>query len=722
MTYRFFRIEREVGNIAIVCFDRPDKEMNVLSIAVCHELNSILDTLESDPSVEGLVLISGKKDFIAGADIADIQSFKTADEAKAGAKQLQDLFGRFSRFRVPTVAAIHGACMGGGLELSLACNWRIATDDPRTKLALPEIQLGLIPGAGGTQRLPRLIGIQAALDMILTGKRIAGKKALKLGLVDKCVPPHLLREQAVMLAQKSRKPVKRMPELDPLRFSKDLPRWATEGNLIGRKVMAKKAREMVDQKTKGFYPASYKALEAVFDGFETSLEKGLDLESDLFGQLAMTRESQSLTHLFHATTKTKKNPYEDATKKVFGKEKLKTIGVIGAGFMGAGIATVAADRGIRTLLSDPNKDSVSRCMKHVKDFFRKQHEKRKIKAFEANQKVAHVSPALSTQGFSNCDIAIEAVFEDVGLKRKILANLESSAPENFIFASNTSAIPISEIAAEAKHPDRVIGLHFFSPVEKMPLLEIVVTPQTADWVTGRSFEFGQALGKQIIIVKDSPGFYTTRALAFFLAEAASLLAEGAQIERIDKALTDFGFPVGPITLIDEVGIDVGLHVLNTMEASFPERISRPEQLKAIADSGRLGRKNSRGFYLYQNGKKGAPDNSIYEFIQATKPKEAHALDEMATRCVLAFVNESARCLEEGVLGHAYDGDVGAVFGLGFPPFWGGPFKYVDHVGAKTVVDRLRSLEKDLGERFKPARILLEHAEGNKPFFADEPRT
>jgi len=716
----FWRIEREVGNVAVLTLDTKDKDVNVLSEKVLRQLNEILDSFEGDTSLAGVVITSAKKDFIVGADITEITAMKTAEIATNGARQMQAVLQKIANLKVPTVAAINGQALGGGLELALACTWRVVTGDARTKLGLPEIQLGIIPGGGGTQRLPRLIGIQAALDLILTGKRVAGKKAEKIGLADACVPMQLLREQAVLYAHKRRSEHHHgLADIKPGNLASDLPKWATEGNLLGRKLIYKKAKEMVQAKTHGHYPASFMALEAVFEGFELSLVKGLELEADLFGQLVITRESHSLVHLFHATTSIKKHRFKDAGRERFGQNKVESIGVIGAGFMGAGIATVAIERGIRVRLADPNKDSIGRALKHSRDYFQKKLDRRRIKSFEVGQKLGHLSPGLSTAGLNKTDIVIEAVFEDLRLKQKLLKQVEERAGEDFIFASNTSALPIAQIAAEAKHPERVIGMHFFSPVEKMPLLEVVITDATADWVTARTVELGQELGKQVIIVKDGPGFYTTRALSFLLNEGSLILEEGTSVEAIDKAMIDFGFPVGPIALIDEVGIDVGIHVLETIAGAFPSRLVPPKGLGAIADSGRLGRKNNKGFYLYENGKKGRPDPAVTDLIRTSTTGKKSTAEEIVERCLLVFVNESIRCLEEGILASAYDGDVGAVFGLGFPPFWGGPFKYADHVGAGELVSRLQKLEDLYGARFKPAELLVKYAAAGQRFFPDE---
>ena len=370
-------------------------------------------------------------------------------------------------------------------------------------------------------------------------------------------------------------------------------------------------------------------------------------------------------------------------------------------------------------MSDPSEKSIQNAMLSGYKYFEKKAKRKRIKPFQATQKLAHISPGLTTEGFASTDVVIEAVFENLELKQKLLAEFDSYANEDQVFASNTSALPIADIAKNTSNPERVLGMHFFSPVEKMPLLELVTTDKTADWATSRAFDLGSTMGKQTIVVKDSPGFYTTRALAFFLTEACLCINEGAKIETVDKSLTDFGFPVGPMTLLDEVGIDVGAHILETMQAAFSDRFVLPNGMEKIQESGRLGRKNGKGFYKYENGKKVGVDNSIYSLISTESSKQKPDSNEIVDRLLLLFINESVKCLEEGVLDSAYDGDVGAVFGLGFPPIWGGPFKYVDHVGAKSVVSRLEELESKYGVRFAPAKLLKTYSEESKLFFADE---
>jgi 3-hydroxyacyl-CoA dehydrogenase/enoyl-CoA hydratase/3-hydroxybutyryl-CoA epimerase len=703
--------EATENGVRILTFNRDDKDANTLGVPVMRELSDLLDGIKGDASVRGLILISGKRDqFIAGADIEDIQTFKSALDAESGSKAMQEVFDKISQLGKPSVAAINGACLGGGLELSLACTWRIATTDEKTKLGLPEIQLGFIPGAGGTQRLPRLIGIAAALDMILTAKRVEGSKALKMGLVDACVPAQILLEEAKKLAQKSRSTTS---------IKRSVTQVALEGNLIGRRFMAMKARETVTKKTKGHYPASFKALDAVFLGYETSLKKGLALEARFFGELTQTPESKALVHLFHASNAVKKHPYRDAGKERFGSSvKVSSIGVVGGGFMGAGITTVCADRGIRVAVSDPNKESLAKLLKNARDFFQKKVQRRRLKAFEADSKVAQIAPQLSPSGFNKVDVVIESVVENLDVKKKILASVEKDSHKDWIFATNTSALPLRLIASDSTQPERVIGMHFFSPVEKMPLLEVVIAEKTAPWVVARIVELGQQMGKTIITVKDSPGFYVNRALAFYLAEAATMVGEGLAIDYLDETLADFGWPVGPMNLIDEVGLDIGMHVLKTMENAWPDRFKTPPQFSAIAASGRLGRKNGKGFYLYPNGKRGSVDHEIYALIK-TSPRRDLPKDEMIDRCVLGYINESLLCLEEGVIPSPNEGDIGSVFGVGFPPFRGGPFKYIDQCGAAHVLDRMKKLQSNYGPRFTPAKTLEQMASSGKKFFEAE---
>lgn len=715
---KHFQLEITDKKIAVLTFKNTSIEMNVLSEEVLRELDTFLDDLRGNKEVKGLVMISGRPDqFIVGASIEEIATFTSENQAANGATAMQAIYNKLDALGIPTVAAINGNCLGGGLEMALACRWRIVSDEGNTQLALPEIQLGLIPGAGGTQRLPRLIGIQPALDMILTGRRVPGKKAVKLGLADLMVPKTQLLSAALDYATKKRSSHNSSANSG---LKNEIMRWALEGNPLGRSTIYSVAKKSVDEKTKGHYPASYSALKAVFDGIGKSLNDGLKLEAKLFGELAMTKASQSLIHLFNATTALKKNPYKNDVKKRFQDQALSTVGVVGAGFMGSGIANVCSDKKLKVLLSDPNKESNAKALASARKYFGKKLEQKRMQSFEVSQALARISPSLSPLGLERTDVTIEAAPEILDLKQKILLGLEANAGPNWVFASNTSAIPLNEIARVSKDPSRVVGMHFFSPVEKMPLLEIVKTDQSAPWAIGRAFDLGVAMGKTMIIVNDGPGFYTTRALAFFLAEAAELLLEGNTIEDIDSALVNFGFPVGPLALIDEVGLDVGAHVLETIEAAFPDRLRKIPGFDGILKSGRLGRKNGQGFYRYEDGKKLGPDESILEHLKIQKKATKLSAEEICDRCLYVFINETAHCLEEGILASPFDGDVGAVFGLGYPPFWGGPLKTIDLLGSKNVLEKLKELESKCGKRYAPAEPIRKAAESHALFFPNEP--
>ena len=711
---------KDKNNIVTLTFNRTHGKENAVGSKFLAHLGEELEFIAKDPEINGLIFTSKKLDFISGYAIDELNQIENSEDAIAFVQKFQKICDKITNLSIPTIAAINGPCLGCGLDIALACSWRICTNDPLTKLGFPEINLGLIPGGGGTYRLPQIIGLQAALDMILTGRKVSGKKALKSNLVDACVPPALLLDFAKQFAQKPRK--RRGSGIGgSSNLSKDLPKWAIEGNPIGRKVMYKKTRDIVDEKTKGFYPASYKALEAIFDGYEIPPKEAGKLASKLFGELLLTRQSQGLLHLTKAEQNTGLHQYQDADQERFAKQDLKSVGVVGAGQMGTGICTVCADKDLRVCIADPSKEAIGRALKFARNFFSKKVDRRKMQTFELQKKMAHISPGLECNNYQNCDLVVEAVFEDLELKQKTLQELEEKAGEDWIFASNTSAIPIKKIAQVAHRPERVIGMHFFAPVEKMPLLEVIVTEETADWATARVIKLGQKLGKHVIVVKDSPGFYTTRTLTYYLAEALKILSEGSSVETIDKAATDFGFPVGPLALIDDIGIDVTLHVLKTVGEGFDEALMGIDILETISHSGRLGRKNKKGFYLYQEDSRTVVDPDIYKLCkQNASNKKPHENDEIIERCLMIFVNESVSCLEEHILAKASDGDIGAVYGLGFPPFWGGPFKYIDFLGAHHVVEVLNRLSEKDGKRFKPATLLKEYAIENKKFFPDEP--
>ena len=711
---------KDKNNIVTFTFRQDHNKAQMLGHRFLKALSDELDSVLNDSEVSGIIFTGENQCFLSGYELAELSQIKNSEDAKAFIQLFQKVCDKISGLEIPSVAAIAGSCLGPGLDIALACTWRVCTNHPITEMGFPEISLGLIPGGGGTHRLPQIIGLQAALDMILTGRKVSGKKALKSSLVDACVPHNRLIHFASQYAQKPKK--RRGASISSSsNLSKDLPKWAIEGNPIGRKVMYKKTRDIVDEKTKGFYPASYKALEATFDGYEISHKEAGKLAAKLFGELLLTRQSQALLHLNIAEQTTGLKQFVDADRERFSDEDLQCIGVVGAGQMGTGICTICADIDLRVCIADPSKEAIGRALKFARNFFSKKVDRRKMQTFELQKKMAHISPGLESHGYQNCDLVVEAVFEDLLLKQKTLQELEQNAGEDWIFASNTSAIPIKKIAAVAQRPERVIGMHFFAPVEKMPLLEVIITEETADWATARVIKLGKQLGKHVIVVKDSPGFYTTRTLAYFLAEALKILSEGSSVDGIDKAATDFGFPTGPLALIDEIGIDVTLHVLKTVGEGINDELMGIDILERVSHSGRLGRKNKKGFYLYQDDARTGVDPDIYKLCQqGVSEKKPHENDEIIERCLMIFVNESVSCLEECILTKASDGDIGAVYGLGFPPFWGGPFKYIDFLGAHQVVEVLNKLAERYGTRFSPATLLKEYAIENKKFFPNEP--
>jgi 3-hydroxyacyl-CoA dehydrogenase/enoyl-CoA hydratase/3-hydroxybutyryl-CoA epimerase len=701
--------------IAVVRIDLPGEPVNKINRALKDEMHALLDRLDGDPSVRAAVLISGKPDtFIAGADIEEFTQIQDAADAERMSRDGQALVEQFEKSRIPFVAAIHGACMGGGLETALACAWRIATDHPKTILALPEVQLGLIPGAGGTQRLPRLIGARAALDMILTGKNVRAKKALQIGLVDEMVHPAILERVAVERARDLAEGRRKRE-----RKGRGAAGLVLDDNPIGRGIVFRKAREATLAKTRGNMPAPMAAIDAVEAGYSKGNAAGYREEARLFGEMAVTEASKQLVFLFFATTALKKDtglpPGHEAAPRPITK-----LGILGAGFMGAGIASVAVQQGTLVRIKDADWQRIARGVAAVNDVIRERLRKRQITKVQYGDMMALVGGTVDYSGFASCDLVIEAVFEDLAVKQTVLREVESVMRADAIFATNTSTIPIARIAEASVRPERVLGMHFFSPVHKMPLLEVIVTPHTADEVTATTVAYGRRLGKTVIVVQDGPGFYVNRILSPYVNEAGRLLDEGVGIDAIDRALLDFGFPVGPITLIDEVGLDVAGKAGQIMFDAFGARFTPPESVRKVIEAGRLGRKSKKGFYFYDAaGKKGDVDQSVYEIWSPGRERATMPEEDIQRRTVYGMLNEAVRCLEDGIIRSPRDGDVGAVFGIGFPPFRGGPFRYMDAIGIDTLVQQLDDLNVRYPGRFEPASLLLQMARSRARFYADD---
>jgi 3-hydroxyacyl-CoA dehydrogenase/enoyl-CoA hydratase/3-hydroxybutyryl-CoA epimerase len=712
---RHFRVERQ-GGVATLLVDDPAERVNTLHPELLLEFVRLLDDLEGDGAVEALVLASGKPDgFVAGAKIELMQTVTDAATAEKLALDGHAVFARVERFPKPIVVAIHGPALGGGCEWALACHYRVASADPKTQIGLPEIQLGLIPGGGGTQRLPRLVGIRAALDIILAGKSVKARKALKLGLVDEVVPGPLLldvaRARAAALAAGTLKRGQRRAK-GTVEQVADL---ALEENALGREVIFRQARKTVTAKTRGHYPAPLRALDAVEAGYRRGIARGYAEEAKAFGELAVSPVARRLMEIFFATTALKKdNGTDDPAVKA---RPVASVGILGGGLMGSGIAFVTVNAGVPVRVREKDDAAAGRALGAVRALLDERVKRKSIDRLERADRMRLLTATTDWSGFASVDVLIEAVFEDLALKQDMVRAFEAVNPRG-LFASNTSSIPIGEIAKASSRPESVLGMHYFSPVNKMPLLEVIATPRTSKEAVATAVALGKRQGKTVIVVGDGPGFYTSRILAPYMNEAAQLLAEGAAVDALDQALVRFGFPVGPITLLDEVGIDVGDKVGKILQGAFGARMAPPPALHEVLAAGRLGRKNRKGFYLYDEGKHGKDkqvDPTVYDLLPGGRSRKTFDGAAMAERVTLQMVNEAIRCLGEGILRSPRDGDIGAVFGLGFPPFLGGPFRWADSVGTRALLDKVEALHERFGERFEPAPLLLEKGRAGRPF-------
>ena len=716
---------REVGEVAVVTFDVKEEKVNTLNSRLFPQFDQVMEYLQKSDTIKAVVLCSGKPgSFIAGADIKELQSAGSEEEVFRLSQGGQEFFDRLASLSQPVVAAIDGVCLGGGLELALACDYRLASSSPKTKLGFPEVMLGLLPGAGGTQRLPELIGLEKSLQMMLTGMQISSEKAKKFGLVDHIVYSEGLEEKALeaarALAAGKLKPVRKKQKGATALLSKVK---------AGKKFILSKALEGVQKKTRGLYPAPLGIIEVLQETIDKP-SNGYKKESEVFARLSQTSQCKGLMSLYFGQNELKKNPCGTP------KEKLTKVGILGAGLMGAGIALVSAQKGFHVRMRDLQQKQLGAGKKYIWDQLKGRVKRKSMSSFAAQKIMSGVYTQTDLEHFDQVEILIEAVFEDINLKHKVLKEVESVASENLIFASNTSALPISEIAKASKRPERVIGMHYFSPVHKMPLLEIIVTKETSDDVLSHAVDVGLRQGKTVIVVNDGTGFYTTRILAPFMDEAALLALEGVDPLTLDRAIKDFGYPVGPIALIDEVGIDVAIHVSQTMGEAFGSRLGSGDTslLEDLLSSDAKGRKSGRGFYLYDSkkpswsdklfGKKKAghkPVNpQVLDFIRKKSKGAAGAVDweDIQKRMCYRMLNEAAYCLQDEILRRPVDGDIGAVFGLGFPPFHGGPFRYMDATGLQKIVDGLNRYRDLHGARFEPCPMLTDMAREGKVFYPD----
>lgn len=690
-----FHLERDAEGICWITFDMPHSSVNVFNEDILKELDDHLEEIEDDPSVKALALRSAKERvFIAGADLKTIRSLP-AEKLEALIRLGQDVFNRLAAVPVPKVAVIHGACVGGGLEAALACDYRIASDSDTTRLGLPEVQIGLIPGWGGCTRLPRLIGLVPALDLILTGKLVKANHARKLGIVDQVVAREDLEAMARKLIQQDAQ--------GRIRRRSAAHSWLFKTPPVPQSIAWKARRDLL-AKTRGLYPAPLKALEVVTRGFRVSVDESLALERAGIREMAQRSETLKLIDLFFRK--------EEAAKKLPAggtPAPIEFAVVVGAGVMGAGIAHWLSTQGIRVTMTDVSPEAIAKGLSRVSSLLNEGIARRAISRKEARETLDRISTAHTAVPLHQ-PLVIEAATENLDLKKQIFSGLAARCEAGTILATNTSALSVTELARSVPHPERVIGMHFFNPVHRMPLVEIITHPQAAPDVLSSAVAFAQRLGKTPVVVKDSPGFVVNRILMPYLMEAVRLFEAGVPAKLVDDAMLDFGMPMGPLRLLDEIGIDVAAHVGSTLTRAFPDRLPRLGLLDHMAAAGSLGRKTGKGFFNYADGKPTSPA-VISTFIRdpsvlagSRRPLEP----EMQQRLALLLSNEAVKCLDEGIAASVADIDLAMVMGTGYPPFRGGPIAWVNSFGAANAAAALQKFASTTPKPnpFEPATSLV----------------
>lgn len=699
---RIFRLEIGQDGLATLTFDTPDRKVNVFTRAALSQLEERIDELGRREDVRCLILLSGKESsFIAGADVEEIARVTDPVEAEAGSRIGHRLFSAWEALPFPTVAAIRGLCLGGGTEISLASTYRVASDRADTKIGLPEVRLGILPGWGGSTRLPRLIGIADALDMILTGRNVNPRKALRLGLVDAVLPEARFLDGVRDFAR-ARAGKRRREE-----GGFDLKETLLEKNPVGRKVLFDQARKKTLQETRGHYPAPLRAIEVVRVGVEHGKPAGFDAEARALAELAISRTSKNLVHVFRLTEEAKKDPGLPGGEP----RPVHKAAVLGAGVMGGGIAQLIANEAdVPVAMKDIALDALTSGMAHAGERFSRLVERRRLTEVEMRRKMTLLRPTLEYDGLAGTDFVVEAVVEKMGVKQEVMAETARHVPEGCVLASNTSSLSIAGIGARTPNPGRVVGMHLFNPVHRMPLVEVIAAEGADPSAVNTVFAFSRKLGKTPVLVKDAPGFLVNRLLTFYSVEAFWLLDEGVKIEDVDRAMTEWGMPMGPIELADEVGIDVAVKVAHILQEAFSERLPLPAFMDAMPDAGRFGAKTRSGFYRYEGRERKGPDPAAYTLLGLQPRVEEPDPGRLAERMVLPMVNEAARCLEEGVVKDAGTLDLAMIFGTGFPPFRGGLCRWADHQGLPEIVAILERLASSAGDRFRPSDALRATAE------------
>ncbi|HKJ66722.1 MAG TPA: 3-hydroxyacyl-CoA dehydrogenase NAD-binding domain-containing protein, partial [bacterium] len=675
---------------------------NVFTSLFMEALDDLTHELINRDGIKAAVFRSGKPEgFIAGANVDEIEQISTAEEATEKSRTGQLIFQKIADLPFPTIAAVNGHCMGGGGEFILACDYRLAAQEGAS-IGFPEIKLGLFPGWGGTQRLPRLISLQTTLDMILTGKSYSADRSLKAGLIDKAVPDNMLdeyaRDFAIQIIAKSGKKIRAARKKKQRGFTNLL----LEKNRYGRHLIWRKARENVRKKTGGHYPAPLRTIEVIKNGLATTLEEGLQIEAREFGKLFTTPEHKNLLHVYRLNERPKQRIgiREDAESGAIDK-----VAVLGAGVMGGGIAQLLAYNDFPVRLKDIDPERVTEGLRHAESVFDEAVRRHKLSSLEKERKFEHISGSVSYDGFQKIDLLIEAVVENMTVKQQVLQEAEDYLPESCIFASNTSALSISAMQKVARHPERVAGMHFFNPVHRMPLVEVIRGEHTSETTMAAIFALARQLGKTPIVVRDSPGFLVNRLLGIYLNEACLLAEEGHGIQWIDHIVREFGMPMGPFRLMDEVGIDIAAEVAGLLGKAFEEYLEPSILLRTVHDAGFPGKKGNSGFYIYRKNQSQGINPEIRKYVPEDKSKQS---EDALKRMLYLMVNEAGRCLEDDIVAGPEDVDMGMIFGTGFPPFRGGLCTYADAVGLPDIVRDLESFQHAHGIRFQPCDYLQSH--------------
>jgi 3-hydroxyacyl-CoA dehydrogenase/enoyl-CoA hydratase/3-hydroxybutyryl-CoA epimerase len=701
--------------VAVLTYDVPGEPVNTLRASFAADFEQALGEVARDAGVFAAILVSGKHDtFIAGADIEMLKAVRTRAEAEALCRAGQAALQRIADAPKPVVAAVHGAALGGGLEVALACHGRVLSDDDSTVLGLPEVQIGLLPALGGLPRLAEKIGLQGALEHGLTGKRMRSPKAKALGVADAVVPLANLRDTsaklALQLAAKGR-PFGARPKKGLL--DDGLARLALEGNAVGRRLLFARARKELAGTTGGHYPAPPRIVDVLEAWADRGLDAAKDAEARAFGELVLGPVARRLIEVFLAQAALKKDTGADDPGVL--PRPVEKVALIGAGVTLAGIAYVTVSGGIPARLTDTEDTALG--VGRVTELLDADVKNHRLTGPERDRRLGLLSATLGDAGMKGADLVIEAAAEDLAAKQKIVREIEADGREGLIFVTTTATIPVAQIALASKRPANVVGMRYAAPAHRAPLLEVVRTKETAPQVVATAVALGKRQGKTVLVVRDAAGFYATRVLAPMLHEAMHLLAEGVAIEAVDEALVAWGWPAGPFARLDEVGIDVAAQAAQGLAAAFGDRMAAPQGLARLAAADRRGRRNKRGFYLYGDAasRKGPGlhvDESVYGALGLPVPGRkgrSVPVEDLQMRCSLALVNEALHALGEGVIRSARDGDVGAIVGLGFPPFRGGPFRWVDVTGAGEVLRRVRAYEQRFGARWTPAPLLVEKA-------------